>query len=288
MLKLREREFFHRASQCVAVEPRRPQPAFPLHAHDFCELVIVASGNGWHVLNGEPHLLSCGEVLYLGPEDRHAFDDVQDLHLTNVIYRPNAGLLRPERLRPYLEPNPEEAGERRYWQLSDDALGRMKPLLDALARESSESDAAAQLMAESLLVQLFVTLWRERFAADGQQLAPRARLAQLLGYLRRHCTQPIDLERLAQRFGYSPRNLRRVFREATATTPHDYLVKLRLGRAMRALRASDAPVTAVALASGFNDGNHFSYAFKKQTGMSPSRYRREARAAAAARGALGD
>ena len=45
---------------------------------------------------------------------------------------------------------------------------------------------------------------------------------------------------------------------------------------MRALRTSDASVTAVALASGFNDGNYFSSAFRKQTGMSPSRYRREA------------
>ncbi|MEY2934007.1 MAG: HTH-type transcriptional activator RhaR, partial [Pseudomonadota bacterium] len=51
----------------MVVEPRAPQPSFPLHEHDFCELVIVASGNGWHVLNDEPHLLSCGEVLYLGP-----------------------------------------------------------------------------------------------------------------------------------------------------------------------------------------------------------------------------
>ena len=255
----------------MAVEPRTPQPSFPLHEHDFCELVIVASGNGCHVLNGEPHLLSCGEVLYLGPDDRHAFEQVQDLYLTNVIYRPNAALL--QRLAPYLQASADEAGERRYWQLSDDALGRLEPLLGALAREARQPDAASHLMAESLLVQLLVTLWRDRFATDGQGLSARGRLAHVLRYLRHNCTQPIDLDELAERFGYSPRNFRRVFREATATAPHDYLVKLRLCRAMRALRASDASITDVALASGFNDGNHFSYAFRKQTGTSPSQYR---------------
>lgn len=278
MLKLVGGEFFRDEAQCVSVEPRTPQPAFPLHDHDFCEIVIVASGNGWHVLNGEPHLLSCGEVLYLGPDDRHAFEQVQDLHLTNVIYRPNGALLHPERLRPYLQPSGEAASERGYWQITEQALQRLEPLLAALTAESRRGDMAASLMAESLLVQLVVTLWRERFAIDGQGLSAQGRLAQVLKYLRCNCTQPIDLDELARRYGYSARNLRRVFREATATTPHDYLVKLRLCRAIRALRSSDASITDVALASGFSDGNYFSYAFRKLTGVSPSRYRREVEA----------
>ena len=276
MLKLRGREFFSGDAQCVVVEPRAPQDSFPLHEHDFHELVIVSSGNGWHVLNGEPHLLSCGEVLYLGPGDRHAFEQVHDLFLTNVIYRPNAALLHPDRLRPYLQPSREEVGERRYWQISDEAASQVKPLLAALGREARHGDVASDLMAKALLVQLIVSLWRDRFASDGEQLSASGRLAMVLRYLRHNCAEPIDLDELAQRFGYSPRNFRRVFRDATATTPHDYLVKLRLGRAMRALRASDASITDIALAAGFSDGNYFSYSFRKQTGMSPSRYRREA------------
>ncbi len=260
----------------MVVEPRTPQPSFPLHEHDFWEIVIVSSGNGWHVLNGEPHLLSCGEVLYLGPEDHHAFEQVQDLYLTNVIYRPNGALLHPERLSPYLQPSREAAGERRYWQVSEAALRGLSPLMAALTRESRQDDMGSRLMAEALLVQLIVTLHRDRFATDGQELSARGRLLHLLKYLRHNCTQPIDLDELARRFGYSSRNLRRIFREATATTPHDYLVKLRLCRATRALTTSDASITDVALASGFSDGNHFSYAFSKATGMSPSRYRREA------------
>jgi len=88
-------------------------------------------------------------------------------------------------------------------------------------------------MADSLFMQLVVALWRDRFATDGEHFRPSARLVQVLQYLRRNCTEAIDLDQVAHRFGYSPRNLRRVFREATATTPHDYLVKLRLGHAMR-------------------------------------------------------
>ena len=276
MLKLLARDFFRAESQLVVVEPRAPQPLFPLHAHDFHEIVIVASGSGWHVLNDEPHLLSCGEVLHVRPEDRHAFDEVHDLYLTNVLYREEGALLHPDRIRPYLAPA-EDGGERRYWQISEDAVDRLKPVLVALAQESRKPDAASALMAESLLAQLVVTLWRDRFATDGDHLAPSARVAHVLNFMRHNCTQAIDLDEVAHRFGYSPRNFRRVFRDATATTPHGYLVKLRVAHAMRALRATDDNVTEIAFASGFQDSNHFSYSFHKLTGMSPSRYRQQVR-----------
>jgi AraC-like DNA-binding protein len=277
LLKLLARDFFRSESQFVVVEPRSPQPLFPLHEHDFCEIVIVASGSGWHVLNDEPHLLSCGEVFYLRAGDRHAFDEVNDLYLTNVLYRPNDLLLHSDRVARYLQPTAAEAGERRYWQVSGDALDALWLSLAGIARESRCIDSASGVMAESHFVQLLVTLWRARFATDGEKLSPSARLAQALKYLRHNCTEPVDLDDVAWRFGYAPRTFRRVFREATAITPHGYLVKLRLGHAMRALRASDDTVTEIAFAAGFNDPNYFSYAFSKLIGISPSRYREQAR-----------
>jgi AraC family L-rhamnose operon transcriptional activator RhaR len=279
LLKLQVSDFFRAASQFVVVEPRSPQTRFPLHEHDFFEIAIVSSGNGWHVLNDEPHFISCGEVLFLRAEDHHSFEEVDQLHLTNILYRPNGALLHPDRIRPYLQPTADDPSERRYWQLSDGALWGLEPLLGALARESLKSDAASAVMAECLFAQLVVSLWRDRFATDAEHLASSARLDHVLRYLRHNCTQAIDLDDVAERFGYSPRNLRRVFSVATATTPHSYLVKLRLAQAMRALRATDDSVTDIALASGFNDSNYFAYCFKKLIGMSPVRYRQDARAA---------
>jgi AraC-like DNA-binding protein len=277
LLKLLARDFFRAKSQIVVVEPRAPQPLFPLHEHDFHEIVIVASGCGWHVLNDEPHLISCGEVVYLGPQDRHAFEEVHDLYLTNVLYRPDGALVHPDRIGPYLPPAASGSGERRYWQIADDVVHRLGPLLTDLAVESRKLDAASQLMAEAVFAQLVVTLWRERFAADGEHLAPAARLTQVLHYLRHHCTGPIDLDEVAHRFGYSSRTFRRVFREATATTPHGYLVRLRVAHAMRALRSTDDNVTEIAFASGFHDSNYFSYSFRKLIGISPTRYRAQVR-----------
>jgi transcriptional regulator GlxA family with amidase domain len=70
------------------------------------------------------------------------------------------------------------------------------------------------------------------------------------------------------------RTFTRMFREATATTPHNYLVQLRIGHAMHAMRTTSDSITAIAHASGFNDSNYFSSCFSKLTGVSPSEYRR--------------
>jgi AraC-like DNA-binding protein len=253
LLKLLAEDFFRRGSQSVQIESRAPQEPFPLHDHDFCEVVIVASGNGWHVLNGEPHLLSCGEVFYLRAGDQHAFEEVHDLYLTNVLYRHNDRLLAPARVDPFLTPaNRKDDGALRYWQISEQVQATISALVAAIERESQRPDAASDAMAEALFIQLLVTLWRDRL---------------------QHPREPLDLDDVADQFGFTPRTFRRIFREATATTPHGYLIKLRLEHAMRALRATDDKVTEIAFASGFNDANHFSASFSKLIGMSPSRYR---------------
>jgi AraC-like DNA-binding protein len=275
-VRLSSSDFFSCESQAVAVERRTPQSRFPLHNHDFNEVVIVMSGNGWHVLNEEPRLITCGEVFYIRAEDQHAFEEVHDLYLTNVLYRPDR-LLHPSSQGIQEALDDDATGQRRNWQITEPVLEQITPLLDKLFQETRNSEPLAGVMAESYFLQLAVTLHRHRFAADGALLPKTSLLCHVLAYLRHNCTEQIDFDEVASRFGYSLHNFSRVFREATATSPHNYLVRLRLGHAMRALRASTDSVTDIAFASGFNDSNYFSYTFRKMTGLTPTEYRKRIR-----------
>ncbi|HEY6177704.1 MAG TPA: helix-turn-helix domain-containing protein [Kofleriaceae bacterium] len=271
-MKLAVRDWFRRRSQAVTVEPRAPQDRFPLHDHEFGEVVIVRSGNGWHVWNDEPQFITSGEVFYLRPQDRHAFEQVSDLHLTNLLYRPSERLLGPDRIQQLLE-NPE--GHHR-WQLTDGALRKLEPLIAQLTREVRSDDPHSDLLAESLFIQLAVALCRHRIPIDCDSLPERGGFGHVLAYLRHHCTTDLDVEDVAQRSGYSLRTFTRTFREATGTTPHNYLVQLRIGHAKRAIRTTSHSITEIAFASGFHDSNYFSSCFSRLTGLSPSEYRRQA------------
>ncbi|SJZ84995.1 helix-turn-helix domain-containing protein [Consotaella salsifontis] len=272
-MKLLAREFFESDRQSVVVEPRAPQDPFPLHDHEFYEIMIVLSGNGWHILNEQPHFITCGELFYIKADDHHSYEKVSDLYLTNILFRPER-TPSPDFLRVMLGAPAGEDNVRRHWQVTEDVLGEIAPLIAALERETHSSSIHAEVMAQALFSQLAVLLSRARFADDETGIPQSAKLGHILNYLRHNCTEDIDFDDLARRFGYSSRTFNRLFRDATATTPHNYLVKLRLSRAMRALRKSEESITDVAFACGFNDSNYFSYSFSKMTGMSPSEYRR--------------
>lgn len=270
-MKLATRDWFRRRSQAVTVEPRSPQDRFPVHEHEFGEVVIVASGNGWHLWNDEPQFITAGEVFYIRPQDHHGFEQVSDLHLTNILYRPSERFLDPDRIHHLLE-SPE--GHHR-WQLTDDSLRQLEPLIVQLTREARSDDPHSDVLAESLFIQLAVALWRHRISIDCDQLPAGGRFAHVLAHLRRHCTADLSIEDVAHRSGYSLRTLTRAFRERTGTTPHNDLVQLRIGHAKHAMRTTRDSITEIAFASGFHDSNYFSACFSKLTGVSPSAYRRQ-------------
>lgn len=280
-MRLLAKEFFRSDAQSVIVEQRQPQTPFPLHDHDFCEIMIVLSGNGWHVMNDEPHFITCGEIFYVRADDHHAYEQVDDLYLTNILFRPDRAAGRcdfREIMRRFAE---SDDGTRYHWQVTEGALAQIKPLITALDNEARRCDPLSDMMSEALFNQLAVLLSRSQFANNAQGLPNTSRLGHVLNYLRHNCTDDIDLEAVAHRFGYSSRSFSRMFREATATTPHNYLVKLRLGKAMRALLTTDDSITNIAFACGFNDSNYFSYSFSRMIGMAPSEYRRMPRLSAA-------
>lgn len=55
----------------------------------------------------------------------------------------------------------------------------------------------------------------------------------------------------------------------------DYIHKLRIDKAIAYLKESDYSLTKIAYLTGFSDQSHFTRIFKKQTGQSPSVYRRQ-------------
>jgi AraC family L-rhamnose operon transcriptional activator RhaR len=270
-MKLAVRDWFRRRSQVVTVEPRTPQGRFPVHDHEFGEIVIVASGNGWHLWNDEPQFITGGEVFYIRPQDRHSFEQVSNLCLTNFLYRPSERFLGPDRIQHLLE---DPAGHNR-WQLTNDALRQLEPLITQLTREVRSDDPHSDLVAESLFIQLAVALWRHRIPIESDQLPARSQFGHVLAYLRHHCTADVDIEEVAQWSGYSLRTFARMFREVTGTTPHNYLVQLRISHAKRAIRTTHDSITDIAFASGFHDSNYFSSCFSRMTGSSPSEYRRQ-------------
>jgi transcriptional regulator GlxA family with amidase domain len=81
----------------------------------------------------------------------------------------------------------------------------------------------------------------------------------------------------AKRLGVSERTLQRKLGEHD-TTYQDEVADARLRAAKQLLATTDTPITNIALTVGFASLQHFSALFHKRESMSPSDYRRRARA----------
>jgi AraC-like DNA-binding protein len=84
---------------------------------------------------------------------------------------------------------------------------------------------------------------------------------------------PLDVPALARVAHVSPAHFSRQFRATFGETPHRYLQRRRVERAMELLRETDLPVTDVCLEVGFNSLGTFSRTFREVVGQSPSSYR---------------
>jgi AraC family transcriptional regulator len=78
---------------------------------------------------------------------------------------------------------------------------------------------------------------------------------------------------LAEEAGVHPVYFTRVFRAAVGATPSDVARRARLERAAGALLGSEDGVSAVAHAAGFADHSHLCREFRREFGVTPSRYR---------------
>jgi AraC-like DNA-binding protein len=83
----------------------------------------------------------------------------------------------------------------------------------------------------------------------------------------------LDVPSLAASVGSSPAHFIRTFKDVFGETPHRYLQRRRVERAMYLLRETDVSVTDVCFDVGFNSLGTFSRTFKEIVGISPTQFR---------------
>ncbi|PWC13228.1 AraC family transcriptional regulator [Brenneria roseae subsp. americana] len=270
-LKLQTEDYFLTDKNSVMVAERHPQPVFPLHHHDFDELVIVWRGNGLHLWNDVPYRITRGDMFYVSASDRHSYESVHDLALDNIIYIRERLTLSADWSA--LLPGGDEPQSERYWCLGSQGMDTIRDKVDALSQECMKSDALSLQLSEVLLLQIALLAMRYRHLPNNPQLADAHQLDLLMNALRASIATPFRFDAFCEQNGVSVRGLRARFKEQTGMSVPQYLRQLRLCKAMELLRYNQHTIGEVAAQCGFDDSNYFSVVFHQAFGVSPSTYR---------------
>ena len=147
-------------------------------------------------------------------------------------------------------------------------------LLDDVRRAMAHSPEAARIAAVRLVKHLTPTTEAntERFRGGG--LAPW-QMRKLSRYLQENLERPLYVEDIANQITLSVGYFCRVFKKSFGTTPHMYIVRLRLELAKRLMLTTEDPLSQIALACGLADQAHLSKLFRRNVGETPSAWRKQ-------------
>jgi AraC-like DNA-binding protein len=252
------------------------------HTHDFNELVIVAQGQGLQSLTGTDLPITAGDVFLLQGQQRHYFHDRKDLIMYNVMYDPEQIKLPESDLRCMpgycamfmLEPTYRK--QHRFasrLHLKRLQLAHVQAICDEMEQECSERQPGYEIVLRAKLLELIAYLSRAYIQGDSTETRALLRVGKVIGAMENDFTHDWKLADLAKMAHMSQSHLLTVFRKATGQTPIDYLVRLRIQRAMELIQKSDHSITEIAFAVGFNDSNYFARQFRKVAGIPPRQFR---------------
>jgi AraC family transcriptional regulator len=141
-----------------------------------------------------------------------------------------------------------------------------------LYREFQSPDALSPLILDGLAMRFLAQIFRQKSTTPKRQ---RTWLQEVEQYIRRHFREPLSLEEIANAVQVHPVHLAREYKRQHQRTVGERIRELRLESACDELLNTSLSLVEIALAAGYSDQSHFSVAFKRQKGTSPSEYRRQ-------------
>jgi AraC family transcriptional regulator len=152
-------------------------------------------------------------------------------------------------------------------------------LVDNMQREIDAGCPAGRLYGEQLSMALAAYLAGRYARPSTKQEHPKPQLSQaklrdVRDYVRMNLASDLSVFELSKIARLSPFHFSRLFKNSVGMTPCQYVIRERIEEGGRMLRTGKESIAEIALVVGFSSQSHFTDIFRKITGSTPKRERR--------------
>lgn len=262
------------------------EESFPVHTHDFSELVLITGGAGTHVVGQQSYRVRAGDAFVTSGSRAHGYKDAAGMVRQIVMFDPRRLPPQRELYRDlpgfhamFVLEEQYRASHRFQSRLTLDApaLRAAVGMIRQMAEEVQSRQPGYAAAAWAGFSQLVVFLSRQYTLRPSESSGALLQLAGVISYIDEHYASPITLDELACRAGLSRNRFIAAFKRATGHTPIDHLLRARVSAAVRLLSETELSITRLALDAGFTDSNYFARQFRRIMGVTPRSYRAAAR-----------
>lgn len=243
------------------------------HYHEFCKLLLLVSGKGAYVVDGQRYLLQPGDVVLVGSRSVHRPELESGNPYERIIIYISPDFLQKMSTADcdLLEIFTMDTGH--VLRLKEGERKKIFAMTAALEKELSGEDYGREIISNVYLLRLLVEVGRQRRRKDTQTPHPvipqNPRVLEWMAYIDNHLAEDLDMDALAERFYISKYHMMRLFRAETGFTIHTYLLQRRL-LAARQLIEKGMRATEACYRCGFRSYSSFTRAYNKHFGSTPT------------------
>ncbi|THF83486.1 helix-turn-helix domain-containing protein [Cohnella fermenti] len=223
------------------------------------------SGGGAAEIEGRFRRIEEGQALLVEIPGRHRYYLPEDRDHWEFLFI----LMNPRLVLPVWQDAKAKLGEIASLPADSEPI----ELLARLVKDAQAGRIADPYAASSFVYQFAMALGRFSAAPGSRQSAWPDSVKQAVAYMKSRYADMSDQEQLARRLGVSKYHFLRTFARHTGMTPNDYLMRIRIERAMELLQDTDWPLDRIAAVVGYSTGSYFIKIFRKLTGQTPGSFR---------------
>ena len=256
---------------------------FPLHRHNYVEMMIVLSGSITHKIDGEPFTLSTGEVLIMNKHVSHSVersgkDDigVNIIMSDRFIYGVTSELAGTV-FSSLIKENAKENGSPIYLAFRTGGRKYLENAIENLLFELTVRGEDVGVMSGTVSLLLrYLSLENDELLIHGNVKTDKddARRLDVLSYVKSNY-RTASLTELSEKLYLTVPYLSKVIKDSFGKSFKELVVDERMERARTSIEETTLPIGDIIRSVGYENESYFHREFKKRYGTTPLAIRKK-------------
>ena len=246
------------------IRKKRGDLSYPIHRHDYFEIIFYSGSEGTCLLNGEKYQIGENSIFFLTPEDFHRIEtkDIKTAYYVNISFSKSM-------IASHICDN-FSLSAKVVFNPSGFVTGLIEKMEVLFEKEDKFSKSESYHLLNTLLIEIIKTGQTAGKSAQYMHPVIGRAMTCVLSYPERN----LSLNDIAGHCHISPAYFSHIFHKEMGKPFKKWVNQIKIEHACRLLENSELSVLEVSLECGFHSISHFGKIFKNTVGITPKEYRK--------------